>query len=97
MQEIASICDNALIPGTMCSTTKEALEEPQLHERNMIVSIDDTQLGKLEMPGRPVKFDNEAEEDFVPAPGLGQHNAEIYGNLNIDSEQLKALQSKGII
>lgn len=97
MQEIASICDNALIPGTMCSTTKEALEEPQLHERNMIVSIDDTQLGKLEMPGRPVKFANEAEEDFAPAPGLGQHNAEIYGNLNIDSEQLKALQSKGII
>ena len=25
MQEIADICDNTLIPGTMCSTTKEAL------------------------------------------------------------------------
>ena len=26
MQEIAAICDEALIPGTMCSTTKEALQ-----------------------------------------------------------------------
>lgn len=94
MQEIAAICDNALIPGTMCSTTKEALEEPQLHVRNMIVTMEDAQLGKLEMPGRPVKFVNETEEDFDPAPELGQHNAEIYGALKAD---VKALQDKGII
>ena len=41
MEEIAEKCDAALIPGTMCSTTREALEQPQLQVRNMIVSVED--------------------------------------------------------
>lgn len=97
MQEIASICDNALIPGTMCSTTQEALEEPQLHVRNMIVTVEDDKIGKLEMPGRPVKFVGEVEEPLRPAPDLGEHNAEIYGALAIDAEKLERLQREGII
>ncbi len=97
MQEIAAICDKALIPGTLCSTTKEALEEPQLYERNMIVTVEDAKIGKLQMPGRPVKFAGETEEPMGSAPGLGEHNAEIYGKLNIDSKGLEHLQQKGVI
>lgn len=97
MQEIAAICDSVLIPGTMCGTTEEALQEPQLHERNMIVTVEDADLGKLEMPGRPVKFVGEAEEAGYAAPALGEHNAEIYGALAIDSAKLEYLQREGII
>ena len=97
MQEIAAICDDALIPGTMCSTTKEALEEPQLHERNMIVTVEDKSMGKLEMPGRPVKFAGEAEDALRGAPSLGEHNAEIYNALAIDSIALDKLQREGVI
>ena len=97
MQEIASICDNALIPGTMCSTTQEALEEPQLHVRNMIVTVEDAGVGNLEMPGRPVKFVGEEEEPLGPAPGLGEHNAEVYGALSIDAAKLEHLQREGVI
>lgn len=89
MQEIAAICDEWLIPGTMCSTTKEALVEPQLQVRNMIVSLDDAAIGELEMPGKPVKFCNEEEEPLRPAPGVGENNAEIYGALNVDMDRLK--------
>jgi len=81
MQEIAAICDKALIPGTMCSTTKEALQEPQLRVRNMVVTVEDAGVGKLDMPGRPVKFVGEAEEILRPAPGLGEHNSEILDHL----------------
>jgi crotonobetainyl-CoA:carnitine CoA-transferase CaiB-like acyl-CoA transferase len=81
MEEIAGICDENLIPGTMCSTTELALKESQLHERNMIVTVEDTELGELEMPGIPVKFVGEAEKKVHKAPALGEHNAEILGSL----------------
>ncbi|MCG8484108.1 MAG: CoA transferase, partial [Clostridia bacterium] len=97
MQEIADICDKALIPGTMCSTTEEALQEPQLHERNMIVTVEDVNIGKLEMPGKPIKFVGEAEEALRTAPDLGEHNAEIYGTFDIDSIKLEHLQREGVI
>jgi crotonobetainyl-CoA:carnitine CoA-transferase CaiB-like acyl-CoA transferase len=97
MQEIAAVCDKALIPGTMCSTTKEALQEPQLYERNMIVSVTDVNAGKIEMPGRPIKFVGETEEALRPAPDLGEHNAEIYKALASDSTKLELLQREGVI
>lgn len=97
MQEIAAICDKALIPGTMCSTTKEALQEQQLHERNMIVTVEDADVGKLTMPGRPVKFVCEPEDALHAAPVLGEHNAEIYGALAIDSAELERLRGEGVI
>ncbi|MFQ9892220.1 MAG: CaiB/BaiF CoA transferase family protein [Emergencia sp.] len=88
MQEIAKICDDNLIPGTMCSTTKEALEEPQLYARNMIVTVEDTEIGALQMPGKPVKFVGESEEDVKPAPRLGEHNAEVLGAI-VDAAEME--------
>ena len=96
MQEIAKICDDNLIPGTMCSTTKEALEEPQLYARNMIVTVENTEIGALQMPGKPVKFVGESEEDVKPAPRLGEHNAEVLGAI-VDAAEMEALKAKGVI
>lgn len=96
MQEIAKICDDNLIPGTMCSTTREALEEPQLYARNMIVTMEGTELGDLKMPGKPVKFVGEDEEAVKPAPALGQNNDEILGSI-MDSAEMEALRAKGVI
>ncbi len=97
MQEIAEICDKALIPGTMCSTTREALEQPQLKVRNMIVSVNDASVGGLEMPGKPVKFAGEEEDPLCAAPQVGEQNALIYAALGIDVEVLERLEKEGII
>ena len=98
MQEIADICDAALIPGTMCSTTKEALGQPQLQVRGMIQSVQDKVLGNLEMPGRPVKFCGyETEAPLSPAPAVGEQNALLYGALGLDSAAQQRLQQQGVI
>lgn len=97
MQEIADICDNTLIPGTMCSTTKEALQQPQLQVRNMVVSVEDANLGELEMPGKPVKFVGQEEEPLRTAPGVGEQNEQLYAALGMDSAALRQLQHEGII
>ena len=97
MQEIADICDQALIPGTMCSTTKEALQQPQLRVRNMIVSVNDTDLGELEMPGKPVKFCGEEEEPLSAAPEIGAQNEQVYTSLGIDAAAMENLHREGVI
>lgn len=97
MQEIADICDNTLIPGTMCSTTKEALQQPQLQVRNMVVSVNDTNLGELEMPGKPVKFVNQDEEPLRKAPDAGEQNEQLYADLGINTAKLEQLQCEGVI
>jgi crotonobetainyl-CoA:carnitine CoA-transferase CaiB-like acyl-CoA transferase len=97
MQEIAALCDEILIPGTMCGTTEEALQEPQLHERNMVLTVDGESFGGLVMPGRPIKFAGETEASLRPAPKLGAHNAEIYGALATSEAEIVRLQQEGII
>lgn len=49
------------------------------------------------MPGKPVKFVGEEEEPLKAAPNLGEHNAEVYGALAIDSVELAHLQQQGVI
>ncbi len=85
MQEIADKCDKILIPGTKCGTTEQALQEPQLHERNMIQTVDTHDIGALEMPGRPIKFLGETETPLLGAPVLGANNADVYGALGLDA------------
>ena len=97
MRDIADVCDAALIPGTMCSTTAEAVREPQLHARNMLVAVEDKGLGALAMPGRPVKFAGEDETPIASAPLLGEHTAEILGALGCGAEKLARLQAQGVI
>lgn len=97
MEEIAEKCDAALIPGTMCSTTREALEQPQLQVRNMIVSVEDAGVGALEMPGRPVKFAGQVELPLASAPELGAQNEEIYAAAGVDGETLARLRREGVV
>lgn len=97
MQEITDICDKTLIPGTMCSTTKEALQQPQLNVRNMVVSVKDANFGELEMPGKPVKYADQDEEPLRAAPKAGEHNEPLYAELGIDAAMLERLQRDGVI
>lgn len=97
MRVIADTCDAILIPGTLCSTTAEAVDEPQLLARNMLVTVEDKQLGSFTMPGKPVKFSNETEAPIMPAPLLGEHNDAIYGALNYGVEELNRLHQDGVI
>ena len=97
MQEIADICDDTLIPGTMCSTTKEALQQPQLQVRNMIVSVKDKELGDFEMPGKPVKFCNQDEDPLTAAPDMGEQNEALYTALGLDPAAIDRLHKEGVI
>ena len=96
MQEIADLCDSVLIPGTMCATTAEAVDAPQLKVRNMLVTVADKEIGDIAMPGKPIKYAGMEEEPLVPAPLLGEHNEAVFGALGLGNE-LAGLRQRGVI
>ena len=44
-----------------------------------------------------MKFAGEEEEPVQAAPEIGEHNAQIYADLAIDSGELERLRTKGVI
>ena len=84
------------VPVAPINNIAEALNDPQVKVRNMVVEVDHPLVGKYKMPGNPIKMGQ--EEIFGPAPTLGQHNQEVLGGLLGRSDaQLDSLQEKGII
>jgi len=64
----------------------------------MIVDIEQPGVGMMKMPGSPFKFSESPVEFKLPAPALGEHNAEIYSHLlGLGKEDLTSLEEEGII
>jgi len=60
------------VPGGPVNTVDRVLRDPQVRERQMVVSD-----GERELLGNPIKTG--APDSFTPAPALGQHNSDYLG------------------
>jgi formyl-CoA transferase len=70
----------------------------QAEARGMFVEVDDPRVGKHIQPGFPLRFSGEAVDVSVPAPGLGEHNYEVYGELlGLGREEIDELRREGVV
>jgi crotonobetainyl-CoA:carnitine CoA-transferase CaiB-like acyl-CoA transferase len=69
----------------------EALADPQVVARGMVAEVGGTRVG----PGSPLKL--AAQETVRPAPGFGEHTAEVLGSIGIPEDELAGLRSRGVI
>jgi crotonobetainyl-CoA:carnitine CoA-transferase CaiB-like acyl-CoA transferase len=75
----------------------EALKDPQVQHRRMIVEVEDPQAGRLPQIGIPIKLSETPGEIRKPAPSLGQHNEEILKELGYHSADIKKLKDEKVI
>ena len=76
---------------------RNPLEDPLVKKRNMIVELEQPSGSTAKMPGNPIKLES-YEENYSPAPELGEHTAEVLEKyLKISSEELDSLKSEKII
>ncbi len=95
--EVMKILGGAGVPCGAVLDTVELLNNPHLRERQMIVDIEHPARGKLSIPGCPVKLED-SPVTVVSAPLLGQHNAEVYGQmLGLGKQELEQLKERGVI
>ena len=86
------------VPASPLLNLKQAFAEPPVTERNMIVEYDHPEVGKVRLPGNPIKMTGLAEVISNPAPLLGEHTDEVLGQLlNLSPDRLKELHDKGVI
>ena len=88
----------AEVPAAPVNNLAGAFAEPPVAEREMIVEYDHPQVGRVRLPGNPIKFDGVGKTISNPAPQLGEHTDAVLGNLlKLPAEEIANLRRQGAI
>jgi crotonobetainyl-CoA:carnitine CoA-transferase CaiB-like acyl-CoA transferase len=97
-EDALRILEQHHIPAGPILSVEEAMESPHLRERGTVRTISDPVLGEFRVPGFPMRFSHTPAVEDLPAPFLGQHNAEVLTKrLSYTPEQVSALEAQGIL
>lgn len=96
-QEIEDTLRPLNIPSGPTLTAAEAIESEHIKERNMVVEVEDKALGKIKMPGIPIKMSGIADIPAGSAPLLGEDTKRYLEEAGCAAEEIKQLADKGII
>ena len=69
--------ENARIPCARVNNVSQAMSDPQIIARNMVVDLKHPLKGSAQVPGNPIKLSETNEESYSPPPLLGAHNDEV--------------------
>ena len=87
--------------GVLCAPVlraDEVLKDPQFVAREFFKTVPHSGAGELTLPGPPFRMQEGGWAVQRPAPLLGQHNAEVYGEiLGYGDDQLTALHRDGVV
>jgi crotonobetainyl-CoA:carnitine CoA-transferase CaiB-like acyl-CoA transferase len=81
-----------------CNDAGEIAEHPQLRARDFFVALDYPELGaSLEHPARFASDSLGGCGVRRRAPRIGEHNAEVYGELGLSPGELRELAARGVL
>jgi crotonobetainyl-CoA:carnitine CoA-transferase CaiB-like acyl-CoA transferase len=80
-QELYQAAQKARVPFAPINTMKDLYENPHLRERGFFTQIEQPGVGKLTVPGMPSRYGVTQWSLRRPAPRLGEHTAEVRGEL----------------
>ncbi|MFC0622473.1 formyl-CoA transferase [Kribbella deserti] len=88
---------NALnVPCGPILSTRELIEDETLAELGAVVEVEHPQRGTFKTVGMPIKL-SDSPVRIETSPGLGEHNADIYGRLGISAAELEDLKTAGVV
>jgi len=88
----------ARIPCGPVNDFAQALADPQVVARDMVVEVQLKSGGTVRMPGNPMKFPGAGPESFTSPPTLGEHTEVVLKSfLGYDEARLSELRATGVI
>jgi crotonobetainyl-CoA:carnitine CoA-transferase CaiB-like acyl-CoA transferase len=75
----------------------DGFDDAQVNVINMVVDVQDPELGTLHEAGVPIKFAKTPGAVTTSAPLIGEHTAGILSELGVSAEALDALKRDGIV
>jgi len=85
--------------GVFCArinSFEEAARDPQISCNNMIVSMEDPEVGELKLLGTPVRLKGTPPRLKVFPPKLGQHNRDVALEIGYSEEEVAQMAEKGV-
>ena len=91
------LLSSARIPCAPVNKFSDALSDPQVLFRKMVVDIPQSDGGSVKAPGNPIKLSVDSSESFSAPPLLGQHTDEILRALGYSNERIAELLAKKVV
>lgn len=86
------------IPCAPVNRFSQALSDPQVLHRNMVIDLPHPNGKSTRAPGNPIKLSRTDEESFSAAPEIGQHtDGVLEGLLGYTPELIARLREEGVV
>lgn len=85
------------VPFSKIFTIADILDDPHFQARGAVVRLPDPDLGTVPAPCVVPRFSGHDAPAPRSGPGVGEHNADIYGALGLTQESLRTLRGQGVI
>ena len=93
-----ALLEEKRIPCSPVNRFSQALSDPQVLHRNMVVELAHPYGAVTRGPGNPVKLSRTSQESFTAAPLLGQDTERVLMSLlGLDSAEIDRMRSEGVI
>jgi CoA:oxalate CoA-transferase len=90
--------DQERVPCAPVLTVNEATRHPHLNQRKTVRWVDDPLLGRVAVPGVPVKFSSWPDRTELRTARLGEDNERVLRELlGMPDDQIRQLYAKGIL
>jgi crotonobetainyl-CoA:carnitine CoA-transferase CaiB-like acyl-CoA transferase len=91
------LLEKAEIPVARLNSTQDLYTDPHLQDVGFFKSIQDPHDGGLRLPEHPVRFSGTPAGFTRAGPLLGEHTAEVLGELGLSELELQGLEARGAI
>ncbi len=85
------------VPCAPVNTIAQAISDPQVLQRDMVVTVDDKSGGQVCLVGNPIKMSGTPKPAYEYPPQLGEHGDDILRSLGHSKENINQLREKNII
>ncbi|MFI4973719.1 MAG: CaiB/BaiF CoA transferase family protein [Caulobacterales bacterium] len=86
------------VPSAPVRDLHEVLANAHMRGRGMLEDIDHPKLGRITVPGSPLRYHDTPQTPATPSPSIGADNAEVYGELlGLSPADVQALRADDVI
>lgn len=91
------VISDAGVPCGPINRVSQVLNDPQVHDRKMMIDMPHPEVPNLQVPGSPLKLMATPPTFRRYPPQLGEHNDEILGETGYTQDQISDMKQRGVI